>query len=491
MLLYLIIVTLILLYYISTRKYNYFKNKKVPHLKPTFLLGNYGDVILQKKSLAEVVQDICKQFPDEPFIGAYYGTEPILIPIDPEIIKLIMTKDFHYFHGRELSEHNHKEPASLNLFATYGDSWKVLRQNMTPLFSSAKMKNMFHLIQSCSYTYESMLDKEIAISKELEVRTLTAKYTIECIAACAFGIDANTMTDDPETNAFAKLASSFTKSPKILFYVRLLRTLWPSIYYALGLRILSKQINFFQNLITSVMERRDYKSSGRNDFVDLVLSWKLNNQIVGDSIKSIKTGEVHKVTLTADDDLLVAQCFVFFVAGFETSSTTLSYTIYELAKHPEIQNRVLEEVDNYLNQHNNKLLYECNTSLPYLEAVIDETLRLYPVVGLNIREQMEDYTFPNEEFRPERFLGEAKKTINPYVYMPFGEGPRACIGMRFAKMQMMAGLITMLKKYRFELADGTPSKLQFKPESFVTHPVGGIKLKFIERDGWEKRVFVQ
>ncbi|CAB3254041.1 unnamed protein product [Arctia plantaginis] len=385
MLLYLIIVTLILLYYISTRKYNYFKNKKVPHLKPTFLLGNYGDVILQKKSLAEVVQDICKQFPDEPFIGAYYGTEPILIPIDPEIIKLIMTKDFHYFHGRELSEHNHKEPASLNLFATYGDSWKVLRQNMTPLFSSAKMKNMFHLIQSCSYTYESMLDKEIAISKELEVRTLTAKYTIECIAACAFGIDANTMTDDPEINAFAKLASSFTKSPKILFYVRLLRTLWPSIYYALGLRILSKQINFFQNLITSVMERRDYKSSGRNDFVDLVLSWKLNNQIVGDSIKSIKT----------------------------------------------------------------------------------------------------------EEFRPERFLGEAKKTINPYVYMPFGEGPRACIGMRFAKMQMMAGLITMLKKYRFELADGTPSKLQFKPESFITHPVGGIKLKFIERDGWEKRVFVQ
>lgn len=63
--------------------------------------------------------------------------------------------------------------------------------------------------------------------------------------------------------------------------------------------------------------------------------------------------------------------------------------------------------------------------------------------------------------------------------------------MRFAKMQMMAGLITILKKYRLELGEGTPRKLKFKPESFLTHPVGGIKLKFIERDGWEKRVFVQ
>ena len=63
--------------------------------------------------------------------------------------------------------------------------------------------------------------------------------------------------------------------------------------------------------------------------------------------------------------------------------------------------------------------------------------------------------------------------------------------MRFAKMQMMTGLITMLKKYRLELADGMPTKLTFKPLTGITHPVDGIRLKFIEREGWQKRVLVK
>ncbi|XP_075979947.1 cytochrome P450 6B2-like [Anticarsia gemmatalis] len=515
MFLYLIIAVFALIYFIITRKLNYFASKKVPHIKPKFLLGNYGDYFLRKKPLYIVVEEMCKQFPDEQFIGAYYGTEPVLIPVDPEIIKLIVTKDFYYFNGRELSAHNHKDPAALNLFATHGDNWKVLRQNLTPLFSSAKMRNMFHLIQKCSVGFETMIDREVSISKELEIRNLTSKYTIECIAACAFGIDAHTMTDDPKKNPFAKIAATINISP-ILFYKRIMRSVWPNLFYILGFRVLATQIQFFHKLITNVMGGRNYKPSGRHDFVDLIMSWKESNQIVGDSMKSVKTGEAHKVTLTADDDLLVAQCFVFFTAGFETSSTTLGYTLYELAKHPEAQEKVLAEVDAYLARHDNKLLYECISEMPYLEACIDEALRLYPVLGVISREQMEDYTFPNgikiekgyrvhlpvyylhhnpkyfpnpEEFRPERFFGEEKRKVNPYTYMPFGEGPRTCIGLRFAKMQMMAGVITMLKKYRLELATNMPKKLKFKTISFVTHPVGGIDLKFIEREGWESRVF--
>ncbi|XP_075979946.1 cytochrome P450 6B2-like [Anticarsia gemmatalis] len=518
MFLYLVLIILVLIYYTITRKYNYFAKKKVSHVKPTFLLGNFGDFLLQKKTLAEVEQDICKQFPDEPFIGAYYATEPVLIPIDPEIIKHIVTKDFYYFNGRELSEHNDKEAVSLNLFGTYGDKWKVIRQNMTPLFSSAKMKKMFHLIQNCSYVYETMIDREVATSKELEVRSLTSKYTVECITACGFGVEARTMGPDPKNSPFFELTLTATSPPASLFYRRAIRTVWPTIFYGLGFQVLEKQIDSFRNMVTSVMRTRNYKHSGRNDFLDLVMGWKESNQIVGDSMKSLKTGEAHKVTLTADDDLLVAQCFVFFTAGFETSSTTLSYTLYELAKHPEIQDKVLAEVDAYLERHDNKLVYECISELPYLEACTDETMRLYPVLGVIPREQMEDYTFPNgvkiekgmrvhlpvyylhhnpkhfpnpEEFRPERFYGDEKKNIIPYTYMPFGEGPRTCIGMRFARMQMMAGLITILKKYRLELAAGTPTTLKFKPYSLITQPEGGITLKFIEREGWESRAFVK
>ncbi|KAJ8718249.1 hypothetical protein PYW08_002486 [Mythimna loreyi] len=432
MFLYLLITLLVLLYYVITRKYNYWKDRKVPHKPPTFLLGNYGDMYLQKKSLGEILQDYCNEFPNEKFIGAFQATEPVLIPKDPEIIKLIVTKDFASFNGRLISDHIHKEPASSNLFSTYGDSWRVLRQNMSPLFSSAKMKNMFHLIDKCAHRFEEMLDRETQISNFLEVR--------------------------------------------------------------------------------------EYKHSGRNDFVDLVMSWKTSKQIVGDSIPNSKTREVKKVSLEATDNLLVAQCIVFFAAGFETSSTTLGYTLYEIAKSEEIQKRVLEEVDSYLARHDNKVNFDCISDLPYLDAVIDETLRYYPVLGMIPRELMEDYTMPDgtkldkgmrvhvpvyylhhnpefypepEVFRPERFLREEKKKINPYVYLPFGEGPRFCIGMRFAKMQMMTGLITILKKYRLELADGMPKKLKFRALSGITRSIDGIMLKFIEREGWEKRVFAK
>nr|QEL53081.1 cytochrome P450 CYP6A104 [Mythimna separata] len=517
MFLYLTVTLLVLLYYVITRKNHYWKDKNVPYKPPTFLLGNYGDVYLQKKSLGETLQDYCNEFPNEKFIGAFQGTEPVLIPKDPEIIKLIVTKDFASFNGRFLSEHSHKEPAALNLFATYGDSWRVLRQNMSPLFSSAKMKNMFHLIDKCAHRFEEMLDRETKISKALEARSMTAKYTMECIGACAFGVDTNTMTEDAKDNPFSKVAE-FADPPQLVSILREIRSIWPSIFYIFGGQLIKKQFQFFDNLITSVMTRREYKHSGRNDFVDLVMSWKINKQIVGESLQTSKSGEIRKVSLEATDDLLVAQCFVFFAAGFETSSTTLGFTLYEIAKSEEIQKRVLEEVDSYLARHDNKLNFDCISDLPYLDAVIDEALRFYPVLGMIPRELMEDYTMPGgakldkgmrvhlpvyylhhnpefypepEVFRPERFLGEEKKKINPYVYLPFGEGPRLCIGMRFAKMQMMTGLITILKKYRLELADGMPRKLQFKPVSGITHSKDGIMLKFIEREGWENRVFVK
>ncbi|KAJ8718251.1 hypothetical protein PYW08_002488 [Mythimna loreyi] len=454
MFLFLIVITILVIYYVSIRKFNYWKIRNVPFIKPTPFLGNYGEIFLQHKNYAEGVQGICKKLPDEKFIGAFYGTEPVLIPMDPDIIKLIVTKDFYYFNGRELSEHMYKEPAALNLFSTHGDNWRVLRQNMTLLFSSAKMRNMFHLIQKCSYVFETMLDRETSVSKELETRSVAARYTIECIGACVFGIDANTMTEEIQDNPFNRIAA-LTSPTKYAAFIRAVRGVWPSIFYGLGYKLMSVQMNFFHNLITSVMNQRNYKPSGRNDFLDLILSWKQKHQIVGESIENMKNGEGHKVSLEADDDLLVAQCFLFFNAGFETSATILSYTLYELAKNEDIQKRVLQEVDEYMARHENKLCYECVSEFPYLWAAIGEAQRLYPVLGVIFRETMEDYTlpggvvlekgmrvhipvyylhknpkyFPNpEEFRPERFLGDEKYSINPYTYMPFGEGPRTCMG---------------------------------------------------------------
>ncbi|XP_026740676.1 cytochrome P450 6B5-like [Trichoplusia ni] len=505
------------LYLFTRRKFSYWEKKNIPHLPPTTIFGNYSSFMLLKENLGESTRKLCAKFPNAPLIGAYYGTEPSLIVQDPELIKLITTKDFHIFNGREVSEHTHKEMLTRNLFFTYGDRWKALRQNLSPIFSSSKMKSMFSLIGKCSFVFEDMLDREIGSSSVIDVRTILARFTMDCICTCAFGVDAQTMVKT-ENNVFKHMGDVIMDASSTAALKNIFRAIWPSIFYGSGFRVFSKDIdNFFSKLLTNIFETRNYQPSNRNDFIDFMLKMKKNN-LVGDSLKNSNPETVSKVTVEIDDEFLVANCVLFFVAGYDTSSTELSFTLFELAKNPEKQAKVIEEVDAYLRRHDNKLEYECVAEVPYLEACVDEAMRLYPVLGVVSREAQENYMFPSGltiekgmrvhiplyrlhtnpdffpdplEYRPERFYGEEKRNIKPYTYMPFGEGPRTCLGMRFARMQMAAGLITIFKKYRVELAPGMKTHLDFNPTSLITASTKDIRLKFIEREGWQTRLLAK
>lgn len=453
----LVILTLILLlvYYVSTRKFDYWEKRKIPYPKPWPILGNYGGYILMTKYQGQIAQSICQKFPKAPYIGTFYGTEPALVVQDPEIIKHIMTKDYYYFSSREVSKYTHHEVFTQNLFFTYGDRWRVMRQNLTPIFSSAKMKNMFYLIEERAHVFENMLDKEVRENNIQEVKELIERFTMDCVGTCVFGVDMNSMEMGWQQNDFTHFGRLLLLPTKYRGFKLIARAIWPAIFYGLRMKCFPPEIDrFFLTLMVQVFKKRDYKPTSRNDFVDLVLSMKKDNYISGDSIENYK-GANEKISLKLDDEFLVAQCVLLFAAGFETSSTGVHFTLYELAKNQETQKKALEEVDEYLRRHNNQIGYECVTELPYLEACIDEGLRMYPVLGVLTREAVDDYKlpcglvlekgmrvhlpvyhlhhnpefFPNpEEFRPERFLGEEKRNIKPYTYIPFGEGPRVCLG---------------------------------------------------------------
>ncbi|XP_047511326.1 cytochrome P450 6B2-like [Pieris napi] len=499
-------VLLSIFYYWSQYKFDYWKKRNVPHLQPTPLFGNYKEYILMKKFLTEVVNGICEKFPKEPYFGAFVGTEPALIVKDPDYIKLILTKDFYYFNSREIAEYSHKEVIGRNIFFTSGDNWKILRQNVTPLFSSAKMKKMFYLIEECSDNLDKVLF-DLSKKPSVEVRSLMSRFTIDCIGSCAFGVKTEAMKLDESNNPFVEIGRKIFEASNVRGIKAISRIIWPSIFYNLGFKAFpSEAPEFFSKLLTNVFEQRQYKNSGRHDFVDLVLGLKAEKFLTGDSISNLK-GEKKKTTLEVNHDLLSSQCVLFFAAGFETSATTLSFILFEMAKNPEIQKRVLDEVDHYFSK-NNKISYECVSETPLLDACINETLRLYPVLGVLTRELVEDYKLPSgvllnkgvrihipvqhiqrnpeyfpdpDVFRPERFMGNEKENIKPFTYMPFGDGPRTCIGMRFAKMQMTAGLLTILRKVRVELAPDTRMTVELEPRSLTTQPKHGINLKFVPR----------
>ncbi|XP_075986395.1 cytochrome P450 6B5-like [Anticarsia gemmatalis] len=512
-----IIITLI--FVLANKKYNYWEKKNVPYAKPLPILGNYAKYILLIEYIGTLVQKLCKQFPNAPYFGTYFGTEPTLVVQDPELLKNIFTKDFYYVSGREISKYTDREASTESIFFTGGDKWKVVRQSLTPLFTLAKMKNMFHLIEKRAHMLEDTLDRETKVSDIVDTKNLSARFTMDCITSCAFGIDANVL-NAPVNNPFAIMAEDMFKPSYMRGLLLVLRSIWAPIFYRLGLNCFpSATIPFFTRLLTDVFKSRNYEPSSRNDYVDLVLNLKKGDVITCESLRNSKTGLKEMVEKKVDDELLVIQCAAFFAAGFETSATTMSLTLFELAKKPEVQKRVVQEVDEYLRRHGNKLNYECINELPYLAACISETLRLYPSLGNLTREVMDDYTLPTglrldkgirvhipvyhlhhnpeyfpapESYKPERFLPENKDKIIPYTFLPFGEGPKMCIGKQFSLMQVTAGLVTFLKKYEFNLAEGTSETIKFGTTTLTIQPKNEkVLLKLSKRQGWEQRTYVR
>lgn len=429
----------------------------MPYLEPLPIFGNFRDYILLKEYVGRTEQKICEQFPEESYIGAFYGTEPVLILQNPKIVKLVTTKDFYYFNSREIAKYTDNEVFTTNIFFAHGDRWKVLRQNFTPLFTSAKMRNMFYLIEKCAHIFEDLLDQETMTSVVLEIRALTARFTMDSIGSCVFGIDTNAMGKDVRNNPFRRIGDLVFEISNIRGLALVVRAIWPAIFYALRFKVFPVELDrFFNNLLIGVFKARNNEASARNDFIDLVLNLKKQSIITGDSLTNMKDEKCNKkISLIVDDSLLVAQCLAFFSAGFETSASTMSFALYELAKNEDAQLKAFADVERYLRKHDNQLNYDCVTELPYLEACLDETLRLYPVLGVLAREVVEEYTLPDgaklepgvrihipvfhlhyhpdnfpepHKFCPERFLPENKHKIKPYTYLPFGEGPRICIG---------------------------------------------------------------
>ncbi|XP_011060550.1 PREDICTED: cytochrome P450 9e2-like isoform X2 [Acromyrmex echinatior] len=213
-----------------------------------------------------------------------------------------------------------------------------------------------------------------------------------------------------------------------------------------------------------------------------------------------------------DIDDMTAQAFIFFLGGFETSSTTMCYTAHEIAANPEIQMKLQQEIDMVLEESNGEVSYETINRLEYLDAVICEALRLYPPVAalericektfelppalpdekpfimkkgmliwipvLAIHRDEKYYDNP-EKFDPERFLN--NKMRNSSCYMPFGLGPRMCIAYRFAMLEVKVLLFHLLARCELKPSVKTTSPMKFCKDVIVMIPEDGFWLNIQRR----------
>ncbi|RZB39764.1 p450 domain containing protein [Asbolus verrucosus] len=253
---------------------------------------------------------------------------------------------------------------------------------------------------------------------------------------------------------------------------------------------------FFIKLVKDTINYREENNYTRKDFIQLLIDLK-NNKITEEE------GYQHDgKTLTIEE--IAAQSFVFFIAGFETSSATMTFALYELARRQDLQQKVRDEIEAVLAKYQGKITYEAIQDMKYMDQVINETLRKYPPIPLLTRKCVKDYKVPGEDlviekgttvaisvlgihydeeyypdpekFDPERFNEENKSSRHTYAHIPFGEGPRMCIGMRFGLMQSKVGLTALLRKYKFTVNNKTKEPLNMKVRSLVLAVEGEIWL---------------
>ncbi|KAH8238684.1 hypothetical protein KR038_000926, partial [Drosophila bunnanda] len=479
--------------YYTHRRLTYFKRQGVPHDAPHLLKGNMDS----RRNIHQNIQEYYDKYRDSnvPFVGFYFFQKPCAFIMDLDLVKHILIKDFSNFTDRGLFYNEKDDPISAHLFNLDGPQWRLLRNKLTSTFTSGKMKFMYPTVVSVADEFMAVMHEKVKRTNVLEIRELVARFTVDVIGTCAFGIQCNSLRDEQaEFLQFGKRSLVEKRHGPLLLN---LMFSYPKLARRLRLVKTAPEIQkFYQRIVKETVALREKESIRRNDFMDLLIDMKNQKEI------TLENGDVVK-GLTMDE--VLAQAFVFFIAGFETSSSTMGYALYELANHPDIQDKVRAEVEEVLEKHGQQLTYESTKDLKYLNMVIDETSRLYPIASHLIRKAQKSYVVPGQpnfvieagqmifipssaihhdpliypdpyQFRPERFSPEESGKRTSVAWIPFGDGPRNCIGMRFGQMQVRIALAMLIRNFKFSMSPMTPDPLVFDPRSVTFTVLNGMPL---------------
>lgn len=366
-----------------------------------------------------------------------------------------MTDGANFGRGMNLNPESHPEPMYRNLIFADGDLWKLLRHRMTPFFTTGKLKGIFPYVESKAKKLQSIAERLSEQRQEIDVRELMVRYTTDINGSYYFGFDVDSLNN--EHCQYRKLTKRMFTVTKREAAVIILKLLFPKLCQDLEI-ISPKTKRTFLGILKRTAAERNYKPSGCNDFIDCLLEMRQQGPMTGVSMESLsEDGKPQTVEIEFDDLLMASQVFLFFAAGVESSASSSSFTLHLLAYHPDIQTKCQEEVDAVLAKYDNQLSLEAVNEMAYLEMAFKEALRIFPSTGVLVRVPYKPYLLPGTdlvidqrvklvvpvqalqndgkyfeeptEFRPERFRGDRLADIaKRKVYLPFGDGPRYCIG---------------------------------------------------------------
>lgn len=469
--------------------------------QPLPIFGNGLEQITGAKHFGEIFEEVYRTYPTAAWVGIYeLFNKPAIVVRDLELVKEILVGSFQHFNRNSFEVDETIDPlVAINPFTQSGDLWKERRSQVVPVFSQTKIRSCFPIIKNVADNFLEYVTKTRKTSPDFEAKDICARFTIDSVASCAFGIDAESFTNP--NSEFRRVGFELFNPSSIMATVRSLLALFaPKLASLLRIPFVPPYVDrWFRKLVNEVIRQRKEGEVKRQDLF----------QAMYDTL-------TQQGTVDVKNDEIVGHSVTFLTEGFETSSTLMCYFLYELASNQHIQDRVLNEIDCVLKEYDGKLTDEAVNKLTYMERAMYETLRMHSPVFTLTKVCTKEYELPPQytddvgkritmkpgmsaiipvhaihldpeiypdpcRFEPDRFLDENRKGRHRYAFLGFGEGPRICLGMKFGLTQSKIGIATLLSKYRVVGSDKQELPLEISRKSFLLASKNGIWVKFVER----------
>lgn len=436
---------------------NYWKRLGIPSVKPTFLLGHVAPIVTQKVAAAHCFQDLYSST-EHPYYGMFILHIPCLLLRDLDLIQNILVKNFNYFEDRP-GGNDHDKMGSNLLFVMKSKTWKAMRSHLARMFSTEKLRNILNGALVVGDTLTNCIKKKSVQGKSLNVCEISTMYTSDVMALCFFGFHSDSLTKGRNSYYLSSELlpkNSIRQALKTFCFLYL-----PSITNIFKMTFLDAPTEkHLKILYSNILEDGRRGALDQTDFINLLL--KLERE---------------EPKIFSDDQIFV-QTLQFQLGAFDTTSGTLVFALYELCVNPNVQNTLRQEINTVLTKYKT-LSLEAIKEMDYLDMTLSEALRKHPIDPVIDRICTKAFNIPNtnisiepgttcivpvyglhydpkyfpnpKEFDPMRFSPENKKNIRNGSYMPFGTGPRGCIGFRFALLVLKVALINIIKDFEVEL----------------------------------------
>jgi len=412
-------------------------------------------------------------------MGWYRGPNPAIWTTSPEILKEVFIKDAENFIDRPLLDRSDNIPHLINM---RGEDWKRARNCLTPTFSAAKMKKMSGIMGSTIDTMIKLLEESVDNdSGNVDVNDVFQRLTLDTIGQCALAMNVNCQIDRED---------KFLKMVRAALDRQIDMTVITAACFPL-----------VENIVAWLFQRRGRKWTNKViiERCRQVLHERMKNPPAVTPVDALQLCiEAAGKNKILSEDEIVAHEFIFILAGYETTAAALLFTSYLLAKNPEVQRKLQEEIDANFSD-DKKATYDNVSELQYLDMVLSESMRVYPPIPSHIgRWAAEERTICGKvipkhvaitsavwvlhhdprfwtdpwRFDPQRFAPENRDKIVEMTYMPFGEGPRNCIGRRFALMEAKMALVELMKRFNLDTCDKTPDPLPVRNKGLTLSVIG-------------------